>query len=273
MSIEEKNTIMGRFYYTMLQNLHNMFGVLPHEVSTIGNGTQGTVISFQSKKAQEGFEALAKQSTRIHGPWPPTQGFPEQMALKIQIISKTSGYAEKRMLREEYIMHYLNRTPTNNSVNAPTNIVSQAVPKLFFGCTVPFEDKAFFRLTFMELLSRDEYMTVERILATEPALNTRVICANVEKVVKALWRLKVSHNDLSIRNVMVKYIRPNIGEVRLIDFGLADILKIQDMTNVSKEAYERIFANNTKNEQRGSNVEKMAELCALLTRIPLNTSL
>lgn len=122
MSMEEKNNIFGPFYQFKLQTLlQNCFGAYPHHLQGLGSGTQGIVIALHTKKAKEGFRQLVGTSTRTHGPI--GTSFPQDMVLKVQLIPKASSYAEKRMLREEYIMAKLQKEPTNVSINAPTSII------------------------------------------------------------------------------------------------------------------------------------------------------
>lgn len=273
MSLEEKSAIADDFLqYQLMTIFRKVFGVkLNDQLTFMGSGTQGFVVAFQTFHGMEGFETLAKQSLRTRGPF--GDSYPTEMAVKVQLIPKASSYAEKRILREEYIMEYLNRTPSNASLSAPSSIVRNAIPKLYFGCTIPFRgapptgQNVFFRLTFMECITPKEYMTLEQLMLTNTNFVSDVVYQNIESLVKALWRLGVSHNDLSMRNIMARYTKVNNGEVKLLDFGLADVFKI-DLSHASnahlKQEYENIFLGNTTDEQRDSNVTKLRELCGQL---------
>jgi tRNA A-37 threonylcarbamoyl transferase component Bud32 len=80
---------------------------------------------------------------------------------------------------------------------------------------------------------------------------------NIEKIVGTLWKLKVSHNDLSINNIMIG----KNGNIKLLDFGLSEILN-KPINNAQE--YQELFANIKKDEQSGSNVAKLKELYSLL---------
>jgi tRNA A-37 threonylcarbamoyl transferase component Bud32 len=109
----------------------------------------------------------------------------------------------------------------------------------------------------MELVAQSEYMTVERLITTNSMFATDQVYQNIERLVKALWRLGVSHNDISPRNVLVKYVQPDVGDVKLIDFGLSDMFSASVQ---SVQEYEQVYEGHSRHEQRGSNVEKLREL-------------
>ena len=85
-----------------------------------------------------------------------------------------------------------------------------------------------------------------------------------------LWKQGMSHNDISINNIMVN----TDDSVRLLDFGLATIVsnnvmysdawKNNIVPNVSIEQfskkYEEFFADKNKQEQLGSNIHKLNEI-------------
>ena len=261
-SFDDKNRIIGEFYNAELQPLlWTIFQVNPIHINVLGSGTQGVVLGFESQQLKEGLNKLSTKCKRIRGPYYETQ-LPNKIAMKFQLLDTNSSYSEKKMIREENILHYLNEE-TSNSKNAPKTIINNAIPKLYYGCTYTFKNVKF-RLTFMELIDTNGYMTLEHCLTrfqhipvAEEAYN------NLESIVKSLWKLKVSHNDLSIRNIMIGVTKENLGKVKLLDFGLSEIFEDDFAYDKDpKERYKNIFSKREKREQSGSNVEKLRELCS-----------
>ena len=255
------NIILNDFYQTKLLNiLITYFNVNFINALVLGSGTQGVVMSIKTNKStniHQAFIDLSKETSRHRGPY--GSDFPEEIALKFQIISTDSSYTEKRMLREEYIMNHLNE-PINKN-DGPISIVQESIPKLYFGCTIKFND-TFFRLTFMELIKPFEYITIEKWLEKYTNIYIREdVYQNIKTLVESLWRLNISHNDLSIRNIMVGITKQNIGKVKLLDFGLSQLFN--GKVSNAKE-YSDTFASDSKDEQHGSNVDKLQELYHLL---------
>ena len=266
---DDKNKIINDFFYTELRDIiTNYFGLIDiRKLQILGSGTQGVVLAIKTNHLKQGFDELSKKTSRIKGPYYESE-LPEEIALKFQLLDTDSNYWEKRMIREEYILHYLNEE-SSSGVNAPKTIIRDAIPKLYFGCTLKYKD-VFFRLTFMELISPEKYITVDNWITNFKHVEfSDKAYEKIENIVKSLWRLKVSHNDLSIRNIMLGIAGEYYGKVKLIDFGLSEILNepISD-----KNEYVNLFKDKSKDEQNGSrealdrrcsNVEKLKELCTI----------
>lgn len=249
-TLQEKNVIISDFFYSDLRKiLSDYFGFTDiQKIKMLGSGTQGFVIGFEPTYCK--FEELS--GSRKKGPY--FNNVPHKLALKIQLINtNNSSYWEKRMIREEYIIHYLNELSDRNNIK-------DSIPLLYYGCTYKFNTNKF-RLTFMELIDPEEYITIGKILSLEHLFNSLIsdkVYQNIEKIVRTLWKLKVSHNDLSINNIMIG----KNGNIKLIDFGLSHILNKQ--INNARE-YQELFSH-IKDEQSGSNVAKLKELYSLLHR-------
>ena len=248
-TFEEKNKIISDFFYSDLRKiLSDYFGFTDiQKIKMLGSGTQGFVIGFEPKYCK--FEELS--GSRKKGPY---FGTSNKLALKIQLINtNNSSYWEKKMIREEYIVHYLNELSDRNNIK-------DSIPLLYYGCTYKFNTNKF-RLTFMELIDPEEYITIGKILSLEHLFNSLIsdkVYQNIEQIVSTLWKLKVSHNDLSINNIMIG----KNGNIKLLDFGLSEILN-KSINNAQE--YQELFTD-IKNEQKGSNVAKLKELYSLLHR-------
>jgi serine/threonine protein kinase len=257
----KKNEIIRDFYQTkVFEIIFDYFKLIDiGKLEVLGSGTQGVVLGFPSEYFKNGFNELSKISTRQKGPYF-KDNLPNEIAMKFQLLDGETSYWEKRMLREEYIMNYLNEI---SNVNASKSIIKNAIPKLYYGCTIKFKDVKF-RLTFMELISPRNYITIEKWLT----IYTRTPFPDVsykllEKIIESLWASKISHNDLSIRNIMIEVGDSEYKKIKLIDFGLSEMLNKEIL---SKEEYEKLFKDISKDEQRGSNVEKLKDLCKILKR-------
>lgn len=263
----KKNLIINEFFQTkILEITRDYFKVIDiRGLEIFGSGTQGVVLGFSSDNLKYGFDELSKISTRHKGIYFEAN-LPKEIAMKFQLLDDNTSYWEKRMLREEYIMHYLNTTINTNA----KKIIENAIPKLYYGCTIKFKDVKF-RLTFMELISPKIYITVDKWLTTFkhesfPDESYKML----ENIIKTLWRLKISHNDLSIRNIMIGIDNNHLGKIKLIDFGLSEELNKQIL---SKKDYDELFKDQSKDEQCGSNVEKLRELCKLFKRSNCNINI
>jgi serine/threonine protein kinase len=262
---DKKNKIISEFFQTqVLEITQKYFKIDFQKLYLLGSGTQGVVFGFDSNPhiLKYAFSDLSKISTRHKGPFH-LDNLPNEIAFKFQLLDDTTSYWEKRMLREEYIMNYLYETTSKSqNSNTPLSIIRESIPKLYFGCTIKFKDVKF-RLTFMELISERNYMTIEKLLKTNFPI-TEQIYENIENIVKSLWKLKVSHNDLSIKNIMIGYLQENKNQVKLIDFGLSQQLN-KEINILSKEDYELLFSKQL-DEQHGSNVAKLKDLCKIFKR-------
>ncbi len=266
-SMDAKNQIIGSFF-THLQNvLLHTFNVYPQQINMIGNGSMGVVIGFESDRMLQGLESLEKLARRVN--FSKTTTIPNKIALKVQLIAVENSYQEKRMLREEHIMSYL--TNINASNNSIKTTIKSAIPEFYFGCTIKFYN-VFFRLTFMELLDPEHFITLEKLIINKRHLVTDNIIDKIENVITSLWRLKVTHNDLSVRNILVGISENNKDTIKLIDFGLSQMFSntsISNSTNISdlKKLYSNVFRNESNEEQHGSNVAKLVELCKTIKTV------
>ena len=252
-NLEENSIILNNFYNTTFSDiLLKNFNVKSYDLVSLGSGSQGFVCGFTCKNPAVGFDNLEKNVVRINGKYfGPT--FPDNIAVKIQIIRSKASEYEKRILQEEFLMHYLNNLNTNT--NGLISIVQKSIPRLYYGCTIKFQ-KIFFRLTFIDWIN-SEYVTIEKYLKDYTHIPiTDEFYNNINKIVKSLWKLKITHNDLSVRNILVNITSQNYGDIKLIDFGLSKTLNTNDNIN-SNEKYIQYF--KSKNEH-GSNIEKLKEL-------------
>jgi serine/threonine protein kinase len=253
-NFDEKNKIINDFYQNyILKIVTEYFKVNIQELHLLGSGTSGVVLGFKSTNVKNGIENLINFSTRNKGPFY-LDSLPNEIALKFQLLDSETSYFEKRMIREEYIMHYLNNSSSNTN-----SIIKESIPKFYFGCTIKFNKNIKFRISLMELLNKDNFVTIEHLLRIEYPISDDIY-NNIKNVVDALWRLKISHNDLSIRNIMVGLPPDNKNKIKLIDFGLSEELNKEIL---SPKEYEKLFSKQL-DEQRGSNVEKLKDLCKLL---------
>jgi serine/threonine protein kinase len=179
---------------------------------------------------------------------------PNEVVLKVQQFKTEDKYWEARVLREETIMKKLS-----------TSSLKEHVPKFYLGCTliIPMENNKRFgvRLTFMEHI---DMVPLYRILQESDKKKIPVprnIYEQIEAVVLKLWKLGISHNDLSVNNILVSgFIKP---EIKLIDFGLSTTIATSDFANLKdgdgfnmyKDRYVSHFAGLSKDEQ-DSNFKK-----------------
>lgn len=277
LNIDTKNKIVSNVYnHDIVKLLLKIFNIAyEYQIYLIGGGTQGFVIKFKSDNIAKGFDIFRnglnsykypknielKNKLRIRGPYyGPT--YPENIAVKIQIIHSPASFYEKRTLREEHIMHYLNELKPN----ANTSNIKNAIPRFYFGCTLKYKFEKrdiFFRLSFMDLIDNEEYITLDKYLYKYAGPQTHSnIYDRIEALVKELWHYKVSHNDLSVNNILLKIVNNQCDDIKLIDFGLSQMFNSTDNINTN-EKYTSLFASEPI-ENRGTNVSKLKELCIKL---------
>ena len=222
-------------------------------------GTSGSVYTIDSNNLKEKIQ-LFKNIPGLLRVRDETENIrcPNIMAVKLQGLTSKEKYWEARMLREETIMKRLS-----------TSSIARYIPRFYFGCTilVPVGNtKIGIRLTFMDVLGGE---TLRNKLQRNVKINPKVF-SNIQKMILLLWKQGISHNDISINNIMVN----TDDSVRLLDFGLATIVsnnvmysdawKNNTVPNVSVEQfskkYEAFFADKNKKEQLGSNVHKLNEI-------------
>lgn len=237
------------------------------ELKDISSGTQGAVYSARAGNMYKSLSSFLDKHNdylfRIKkGVF--NDNMPKEVVLKVQQFKTENKYWEARVLREETIMKRLS-----------TSSLKEYVPAFYLGCTliIPMEDNKRFgvRLTFMEHI---DMVPLYRILQESDKNKVpvpRSIYEQIEDVVMRLWKLGVSHNDLSVNNILVSgFLRPKI---KLIDFGLSTTISTSDFAslkdgdgfNTYKDRYVAYFAGLPKDEQNGSNVEKLSQLSSLLS--------
>jgi tRNA A-37 threonylcarbamoyl transferase component Bud32 len=255
-SLDKKNILFKEVIPIIYTILFDLFKVQYNKVGIIGSGTQYVIFSFETTNAIYAFEKL-KTNTKINGPH--GDFFPKNMILKVQIFSTKNNYEEKKILRHESIIKRLNNI--HCKPNTFNSIIRDAIPQLYFGCTYSFNtDK--FRLTFMEFINPNEYITVQNLLAKpECTLHTETY-EMIEKLIKALCKLNISHNDLSVRNILVGTTIQTMDKVKLLDFGLSEMFN----KDFSYEYYNSLFENSSIVEQRCHNIKKLRDLCVDLYR-------
>ena len=279
LNIDTKNKIVSNVYnHDIVKLLLKIFNIAyEYQIYLIGGGTQGFVIKFKSDNIAKGFDIFRnglnsykypknielKNKLRIRGPYyGPT--YPENIAVKIQIIHSPASFYEKRTLREEHIMHYLNDLDPKPDTKA--SIIKNAIPKFYFGCTLGYElneKKYYFRLSFMELLDSPEYISLQNFIGFYkngggriPENRKDLIYNNIENIVKTLWRFKVTHNDLSIANIFLCLKKEAYASVKLIDFGLAQMINPVHKNINSEDDYSKLFIL----DKSGTNVDKLKDL-------------
>lgn len=269
LSDAEKNHILGEFNKTALLPvvLWHMFRVDGRGFDLLGAGTAGYVVRFTSPDPAAGFAQLAA--------WPQLEQIvrsdmaelPTVMAVKVQLLYAVSPYWEARCIREEKILKRLNET---------SGLIHRCTPRFYFGgtCVIPwFPMPLRFRLTFMDCIGA-EYKTLhhhvfER-LGREVAPVPECVILEVEKVARALWRMGVSHNDLSTRNILVRSLDCDAEDnIRLVDFGLSRLMDFGWRGDETDEEMTRRYVETVarlpdRSEQHGSNVDKLTELLAII---------
>jgi tRNA A-37 threonylcarbamoyl transferase component Bud32 len=104
------------------------------------------------------------------------------------------------------------------------------------------------------------YTTLFKHLQNTSGQLSEDIYTKIEVLIKSLWRFGISHNDLSLNNILINQHVIN-ADIKLIDFGLSTmIVKLDGEDNNLASAYLKYFEKLDKIEQNGSNVQKLAEL-------------
>lgn len=241
---EIKNNILQKIHTEFILNMFaSFFGCNVLDINILGRGTQGYVISFASQKMQACIDSLSsvfivereKKSARL---------VPQNVAIKVQLLYTRNKFWEERIIKEEYILNKL----------STIREIQPYIPKFYYGCTFNFNATRM-RLTFMDIINPNEYVTITRIITNNGNISSELY-KNLYDVVKLLWKHGVSHNNLSTNNILVNVI--NHKEFRLIDFGLAELILPNKITN--NTTYIEYFKSLSKDSQNGSNVKKLADL-------------
>jgi serine/threonine protein kinase len=215
MSLQDKNTFFIEFINNPFINTYfpiitgDNFNVFNNFPSHIGSGTQGIVFSLNLKNLESTISKLT-ELTDLFNIKKSSQNIENQeVACKIQIINNPlQKYWESRMLREEFIMMKLNTFET----------IKKYIPKLYLGFTIRYNQNKF-RITLMELFKPGRFENIQNILPQLSNQQTDIIINATRPLIYSLWRNGVSHNDISLRNILVDLL--DFNNIKLIDFGLA----------------------------------------------------
>jgi serine/threonine protein kinase len=250
----DKNQLILSFLNKTLLDIIKLLNVKEGIPLICGYGSVGCVVSLESTKFT--FDNFEKQSTiplyRIKkSKLCNEENLPKQLALKIQIFDTNDKYWEARVLREEFIQNKISEYTTFNDV----------IPKFYFGCTInmPIQDDIIrFRLTFMDLIDIQTYTSLLKYLESRHGNLPDIIYKKIETLAHNLWKNDISHNDLSVNNILIDH----DNNIKLVDFGLSCIINGGlDESNLNLvEKYNNYFETLDKSEQNGSNVAKLNEL-------------
>ena len=247
------------FYYNYLTTniLNEIFNCELTDIVVLGGGKSCFVIKFTSNIMKQGFDKLEKtlnNSNRIFKSSLMHHILPSSLAIKIQMFTTDN---EDKILKEEFNIKQMNDSNRE---------ITKHIPKFYYGYTF-VNNESKFRLTFMESIDIT-YYTLDRLIKEYKHDIPDILYKNIEILVKKLWNLGITHNDLSIRNILVD--SSNLSgnnNIKLIDFGLSELLSPEETAklqnnNTMKGEYEKIFPIVTpeRTEQKGSNVVKLGKL-------------
>ena len=253
LSLEEKSKILLEFINQDFINIYfqkingNPYNIFNNNMFHIGSGTQGIVFSLYLKNLDflndiVGYNIKFCNESIAN----------IKIACKIQLISPKNKYFEARMLREETIMMKLNKFST----------IKQSIPKFYGGFSIISNNNKF-RITLMELIEPGRFENIQSILTRLSSEQSDQIIIHLKKLIHTLWKHGISHNDISIRNILVD--SWDISNIKLIDFGLSTIFNHEFKNNSNlEEEYNLFFINKSKQEQLGSNVSKLNEIIQIL---------
>ena len=245
LSLEEKSKILLEFINQDFINIYfqkingDPYNIFNNNMFHIGSGTQGIVFSLYLKNLDflndiVGYNIKFCNESIAN----------IKIACKIQLISPKEKYFEARMLREETIMMKLNKFST----------IKQSIPKLYGGFSIISNNNKF-RITLMELIEPGRFENIQSILTRLSSEQSDQIIIHLKKLIHTLWKHGISHNDISIYNILVD--SWDISNIKLIDFGLSTIFNHEFKNNSNlEEEYNLFFINKSKQEQLGSNVLK-----------------
>jgi serine/threonine protein kinase len=245
------NDLLAKFHGILWQNILPLLIGEQKIPQVCGSGTTGFVVSLENYNFD--FANLEKNVT-LYRVRKSNLPIPTKLALKIQIFNEKDKYWETRVLREEFIQNKLSLS----------NKFTKYIPNFYFGCTVnmPHENDIIkVRLTFMDLIINKNYITLFEYLQNTHGKLSQNIYTKIEVLIKSLWRFGISHNDLSLNNILIHRDYSINADIKLIDFGLSTmIVKLDGEDNNLASAYLKYFEKLDKIEQNGSNVQKLAEL-------------
>lgn len=259
---DDRGKYCKEFYYNMFPNIYeNYLKSLDSDYLFplhVGAGTAGFILKIKPHlfvnnmiKLSNDYELQRiKKSTYFEN-----NQIPAEMVIKVQLLYNDDKDSEAKVLREELIMKELNTKKE----------FEDFIPQFYYGFTLnaPFSDGIMkVRCTFMGYID-NHYEQILKLIENETIINKTVI-TQLEILVKKLWKYGISHNDLSIRNVL-----SNGTKVKLVDFGLSTMIDPRNLfSNESditiSEAYLKYFKDKDKTDQNGSNVNMMNDLFRIL---------
>ena len=248
---DKQNEIISQIHKNFITGIMpNIFQNSPiFDIHVIGSGTQGYVLRFKCQNMKESvdkFEELVKLSRINKGA--NFTSMPNEVAIKIQTFITMNKHFEERVLREEYLLDKIQGFTSND--------LKQYIPNFYYGATIGLSANVRFRLTFMELIDNTKYATLEKLISEKINLSDQSY-ATIKRIASLLWKAKITHNDLSLRNILVN--RSNPDDIKIVDFGLAQMLS-PDVNIDTEELYKQHFQGKSGDEQHGSNVAKLLEL-------------
>jgi len=243
----DKNNLLLKFHTILCRDIFPLLIGKSEMANVCGSGTVGFVVSLESNNFT--FDKFEKQTNiPLYRIRKSKLDIPNKLALKIQIFDTNDKYWEARVLREEFIQNKLSESAT----------FSDIVPKFYFGCTlnIPIDNENIkFRLTFMDLVDK-RYTTLLKYLESRHGISD-IIYKKVERIVKSLWKYGISHNDLSLNNILISH----DDDIKLLDFGLSTMIEKIDGDDINLfNQYLNYFEDKDRSEQNGSNVQKLKEL-------------
>ena len=243
------------FYYNYLTTniLHEIFNCELKDIVMLGGGISGFVIKFTSNIMKDGFDKLEKtlnNSNRIFKSTLMHHILPSSLSIKIQIFTIDN---EDKILKEEFNIKQMNDSNRE---------ITKYIPKFYYGYTFVNNEQGVgnFRLTFMEPIDTT-YYTLDRLIKEYKHDIPDILYTNIEILVKKLWKLGITHNDLSIRNILID--TSNLSgnyNIKLIDFRLSELLSPELQNNNTMKEYYKHLYTIVNYEQPISNIVKLGKL-------------
>jgi hypothetical protein len=199
------NEFLKKYFIIITNKYYNIIGENANFPAYIGSGTQGIVFSLMlsnlanvsSKLTEDVYNKKQCKDDIIN----------QEVACKIQLINNPKEkYWESRMLREETIMIKLNTFET----------IKKYIPKVYLGFTIISNGNKF-RITLMELFKPGRFENIQTVLNQLSNEKADVVIAATKPLIYSLWRNSVSHNDISVRNILVDLF--DLNNIKLIAAG------------------------------------------------------
>jgi serine/threonine protein kinase len=244
----QKKEILKDFYSNdFIPGMQKNFGIHFIDVRILGKGSTNAILCITSDKLTDSLKKIIETNSFNDSPiyrlkQSKIKDYPKSIAIKIQMFYTSNKYWEARAMREEFILNKINDIADN--VKAPSFQIKQHTPRYYLGFTVNFPSKKMnvkIRLTFMEVIDIKKYRTIYSLISDGYKFSEE-IAININTLVKSLWRFGISHNDLSLNNILVNLAN---NDIKLIDFGLAELITTESID--SEEQYEQYYASIDKN--------------------------